>query len=184
MGIKHLQHLLKPCLALPLLLSGGLSSAGGHHDHQQHGAHVHGSAELQLVQEAQRLQLSLRSPLANLVSFAHPPQSDAERAELAAAEATLKQPQQVFNLRGGQCQVTAIEDNFKQLFNKSNSDGHWDISVSYQLQCAQPERLQTVTIELFKQFSGIEKINSQWLSEQAQGAATLTAEQPLFELKD
>ena len=52
---------------------------------------------------------------------------------------------------------------------------HSDIEAAYHFECDAPGKLTSLTVELFEAFSGMEKINVQYVIESKQGAAELTA---------
>lgn len=50
------------------------------HKHlRQYEAHLHGASILNWVMEGQRLQISLKSPVINMLGFEHAPDDDRER---------------------------------------------------------------------------------------------------------
>jgi hypothetical protein len=51
---------------------------------------------------------------------------------------------------------------------------HSDIDAAYHFECDQPGKLTQLTVELFEAFSGMEKLNVQYVVESKQGAAELT----------
>jgi len=52
---------------------------------------------------------------------------------------------------------------------------HSDIEAAYHFECVAPDRLTALTVELFEAFSGMKKIKVQYVIENEQGAAELTA---------
>jgi hypothetical protein len=72
--------ILALCLAMP---------AAGEIE-RQHGAHVHGEAELKLALDGTSLELELELPGMDAVGFEHPPRDEAQKAAIAAAIATLE----------------------------------------------------------------------------------------------
>jgi len=93
-------------LALPFaLLPLAVAQAADDHDHHDHdhehgslAPHVHGVATLNLALEGKVLEIGLDSPAINLVGFEHQASSDADKAKLAAARATLEKPLALFAL--------------------------------------------------------------------------------------
>jgi hypothetical protein len=63
---------------------------------QQHPAHHHGAASLQVSLEGQMLQIAFDGPADNLLGFEHAPRNDAQKQTVARAEQQLKQPTQLF----------------------------------------------------------------------------------------
>lgn len=74
------------------------------------GAHVHGVARLQIAQDGPRVLVELITPAVNLVGFEHAPQTDAQRDEVARAQARLETPRALmaFNGRAG-CRVDSAQ---------------------------------------------------------------------------
>ncbi|WP_157633756.1 DUF2796 domain-containing protein [Thioflavicoccus mobilis] len=54
-------------------------------------------------------------------------------------------------------------------------EAHSDIEAAYHFECEAPDKLTQLTVELFEAFSGMEKIEVQYVIESKQGAAELTA---------
>lgn len=65
-----------------------------------------------------------------------------------------------------------------------DEETHSDISVSYNIQCEQPDNLESLDAsELFVQFPNFEDIRAQWVSDSAQSAKELTADDPILPLR-
>lgn len=67
--------------------------------------------------------------------------------------------------------------------HKKQHSEHADIEAHYVFTCAKAEELKAVTVTLFEQFRSVEKINAQWVSENAQGSDTLKSDANKLELK-
>ncbi|ABC27557.1 ABC-type metal ion transport system, periplasmic component/surface adhesin [Hahella chejuensis KCTC 2396] len=65
---------------------------------EQHGAHVHGAATMNLALEEGKLVVELESPAMNLVGFEHAPATDEERQQVEKAAALLKKGEELFGL--------------------------------------------------------------------------------------
>lgn len=79
-------------------------------DHREHGAHVHGIGQMNVVLDGNTLAIELDSPAANLVGFEHAPRDEAEEAVLEQAVARLRDAAALFALpAAAQCQIEAIE---------------------------------------------------------------------------
>ena len=57
---------------------------------RQHGAHVHGSVEMNIAQDGHDLLIELTSPGMDIVGFEHAPESEAEHKKIDTAIETLK----------------------------------------------------------------------------------------------
>ncbi len=63
---------------------------------EEHGAHVHGAAKLQLAIDGSAVSLMLESPMESLVGFEHAPGSEAEKTALAKLVGALNKPDALF----------------------------------------------------------------------------------------
>jgi hypothetical protein len=61
------------------------------------GAHVHGTASLQVAIDGQTLTLNLETPLENLLGFEHAPRTDKQKAAVRAMSERLNQPGELFS---------------------------------------------------------------------------------------
>jgi hypothetical protein len=191
-------------LALPLALLPLAALAAEHshehddhqheHDHAEHGsldAHEHGAAQLNVVLDGKMLHLQLDSPAMNLVGFEHAAKSDADKAKVAAARSQLAQPQVLFGLNAGDCNISKQEvesplfakhadsHGHKHEHEKSHDSEHSDIHAHYSLDCQKPEDLQQLDLgELFKRFPATEKIQVQLIGPNGQQGLELTPAQP------
>jgi hypothetical protein len=186
-------------LALPfaLLPLAALAAEHSHehdheHDHAEHGsldAHEHGAAQLNVVLDGKMLHLQLDSPAMNLVGFEHAAKSAADKAKVAAARSQLTQPQVLFGLNAGDCNISKQEvesplfakdaDSHEHEHEKSHDSEHSDIHAHYSLDCQKPEELQQLDLgELFKRFPATEKIQVQLIGPNGQQGLELTPAQP------
>lgn len=191
--------ILTASLLAPLaLVAPGISADESHdHEHRQHGAHVHGIAALNLALEGQEVHLELDSPAANIVGFEHAPSSDADHAALDKAVAMLKDGNQLFRFNseaGCQMEKVAVtsplladeheheheeheheEHEHEEHEHEEHEGGdHADIEATYHFECAQPDKLTQLSVELFEAFPRTEKLNVQYVIESKQGAAELS----------
>jgi len=185
-----------------LLVSSAVSAQDKHgheheHEHQeqhrQHDSHVHGIAALNLALEGNEVHIELESPAANIVGFEHAPSSEADHAALDKAVAMLKEGDRLFEFNeSAGCSLEKAhiesalleeehghEDHEEHGYEKHGHDEHEeerhsDIEAVYHFECAKPGRLSQLTVELFEAFSGMEKLNVQYVIENKQGASELT----------
>ena len=179
----HLRQILfTASLFAPLTLAAPASSAGEEHEHQhrRHGAHVHGIAALNLALEGQEVQMELDSPAVNIVGFEHAPGSEADHAALDQAIAALKQGDRLFRFNDGAgCRMDSANVTSALLddgHENHEHEGHTDIQAAYHFQCDEPGKLTQLTVELFEIFPGMQKLEVQYIIEDRQGAAELTAD--------
>lgn len=183
-------------LALPFALlplaTGAVAHSHEHddHDHAEHGsldAHEHGAAQLNVVLDGKALELQLESPAMNLVGFEHAAKTDADKAKVAATRSQLEQPQALFGLAAGDCNVSKQELQSPLFTEHGHNDHHEhakdsehnDIHAHYSLDCQKPEELKQLDLgELFKRFPATEKIQVQLIGPNGQQGLELTPAQP------
>lgn len=193
---------LTVALAAPLMLIGPWTSAEDerHHDHdaehRRHGAHVHGISALNLALEGDEIEIELDSPAANIVGFEHAPSSADDHAALDKAVARLKDGDTLFRFNdeaGCRMETATVssamlddqheaeshthedKDEHDHDAHEHDDETHSDIDAAYHFECDAPDKLTQLTVDLFEAFSGLEKIEVQYVIESKQGAAELTA---------
>ena len=114
---------LKPHYALglgALLLCGGVTQAG---------PHVHGAAELMLAAEGNKIEIILNVPAMSVVGFESQVVSAAQQQAVSDADALLRNPDQLFSLRGGQCVLEDTQVDFSAITDvalDAEEDHHTD----------------------------------------------------------
>lgn len=83
-------------LGLLVLMTTSDMSAADHADHRQHGAHVHGVAQMNLAVDGENVFLELASPAMNIVGFEHQPSTAAQRNAVLEAAARLEEGGSLF----------------------------------------------------------------------------------------
>ena len=76
------------CMAAPALAL-ACAASGAAAAETSHGAHEHGTAELELAVEGSNVVVNFASPMYNLVGFEHAPRDEQDREAVAAARALL-----------------------------------------------------------------------------------------------
>ena len=170
-----------------------------HHEHRQHGAHVHGVAALNLVQEGGEVHIELHGPAANFVGFEHAPASAADHAALDQAVALLKEGDQLFRFNaeaGCRMEHARIDsalleeephghedehahEKHDDHEHEDEGEVHSDLEAEYHFECTEPGRLNRLAVELFGSFQGLEKLKTQYVVGAGQGGAELTARNPV-----
>lgn len=165
------------------------------HSSEQHEAHVHGMAVLQLIQEGSELLLTLNSAAGNLLGFEHAPQTDEQKEQLLNTERKLKNSDTLFQIVGGECALRSQQNNVQKLFAKhsenhhehahehdhqhtsddhhESEDQHENISSEYQYHCSSPSDLNAIEIKLVAHFPALETLEVEWIVANRQGAQTL-----------
>lgn len=149
----------------------GVGLAFAHDEHAHTEAHVHGKANLDLVMQGQDLELSLSTPLDNVVGFEYKPKTEADKAKLNKAKAVLRSADWVKLSPAAQCKLKKVdvEDDFH--------DAHADMEVEVTFQCQKPELLQELELGLFKSFPNLHNLDVQVALPNKQFGAKLTAKQ-------
>lgn len=157
------------------VLAADQSDAPGH---EAHGSHVHGEAQLTLATDGDLLEIMLESPAANLLGFEHIPATAAEQQVWQQQQSMLKSGQWLQLPAAAQCVLRQQQLNDPW----AKAGHHADISLSLSYQCKAAELLNEVRFTLFPQAADLQQITVQWVSGGQQGAATLSAKQPVLQL--
>lgn len=96
-------------------LTTGFSTTGFAEERRELGAHVHGHGTLNMAVEGKTVALELRVPGADIVGFEHEAKTDADKAALKQAEATLSTPGKLFAFeKAAGCKLTGSEVHFSK----------------------------------------------------------------------
>lgn len=185
---------MKPILfsALSLLALLPLTvSAGDQLEHVQHEAHVHGEATLHLVLQGNDLEMELHSPAMNILGFEHKAASAEDKQKIRDAIATLEKAGELFSFSGTQCRFTQAEAELEQEqeqeedghHDEEHQSGHSEFDVEYAFRCDDGASLTAIDVKLPKHFSGIHKLDAEWILNKHQGAAELTADASTIKVK-
>jgi hypothetical protein len=169
-----------------LMVAAAVVAASGNVLAAKTGAHVHGEATLQVVQDGATVTIHLESPLENLVGFEHAPRNDMQKQKVNAMAEKLRQPETLFALTpGAQCkpgsvQLTApvlnlggAEKNGRS--EQKKDDGHAGLDAEMTFTCAVPAALKEIEVKLFEAFRGIHRIDAQVAGPRGQSAVKLTS---------
>jgi len=154
-------------------------------------AHTHGRATLTLALENGILEIKFESPAVNLVGFEHRAKSPEHRKTVTQTETILNEPYLLFSFVDTHCQPDTTTVDVSGIIDEEHDghDGHEDnshskahdesahseISAHYRFRCKDPQTLNSVSVALLSQFTGIEKIDVVWITENKQGAVSLTS---------
>ncbi len=135
------------------------------------GKHEHGRASLNVAVEGERLIIELDSPADNLLGFEHRPASDAEKARLAGALATLRDGAALFAMPpGADCRLRFAAVSPPEY----GGDGHADFEASWEFRCGNMAALEWLEARLFAPFPGIGRLATSILAPAGQKAVVLT----------
>ena len=186
---------LSICLLLPLLMGSTLQAG----ELRQAGTHEHGVARLDLAQEGTQIDLHLESPAMNLLGYEHMPSSDADRQALEKTLAQLREADRLFRFNAqAQCRLmnAAIstplagesgtgamshdthEEPGQDVDHVGDHEGHADIDADYRFECARPDELRRLSLDLFQLFPAMQRLLVQFVTDKRQGGAELTASNP------
>ena len=155
-------------------------------EHRQHGAHEHGAGQLNVVVENNKLMIELSLPAMNVVGFEHPATTTKERELLSQAATWLRDGNAMFApSEAAHCKLVNAELESALLDDAMHepAEEHADFDVSYEFDCAQPERLAALSARLFQRFPGTQHLRTQVISATAQSGGEIDADNPVIELK-
>ena len=189
---------LKPQYAVglgALLLCSGITQAG---------PHVHGAAELMLAAEGNRIEIILNVPAMSVVGFESQVVSAEQQQAVSDADALLRNPDQLFSLRGGQCVLEDTQVDFSAITGVSLDteeehhtedehhtdhehstheeaavdEDHGDIAVKYHFNCDNSAALGQLSFGSDGLPFDLEQINIMWVTELGQGGAEVSLTRP------
>jgi hypothetical protein len=183
------------------------SSAEG--EHREHDAHVHGVAAMNLVVDGRELVLELETPAMNILGFEHAPRNDAEHRAVEEAAASLERAEEwLVPSPGAGCRLETArvesallehndhaegeehgdqeeyENEDKHAHGEDHDEAHTEFHVSYVFHCDYPAELDTLQVNWFGGFPGMEKIEVQAVTESRQIGGELTPDQTVIKLKE
>ena len=159
-----------------------------------HGPHVHGTAELRVAVENNRVDIEFDSPLENLLGFEHVPKTEAQRTAVKTMMAKLNRPETLFRLsKAASC--TAGPVRIQSQFNdavpaksagparKEDADeDHADLTAAFSFNCGAIANLDSIEVLISDAFPGTRTIKAEIIGPRGQSAATLTAKRRLIRL--
>ena len=171
-----------------LLLCGGVTQAG---------PHVHGAAELMLAAEGNKIEIILNVPAMSVVGFESQVVSAAQQQAVSDADALLRNPDQLFSLRGGQCVLEDTQVDFSAITDvaldaeeehaahehsahaeAAVDEDHSDIGVQYHFNCDNSAALEQLRFGPDGLPFDLEQINIMWVTELGQGGAEVSLTRP------
>lgn len=169
------QRLMKreaSALCLALLCATTMCAAADDQLFEDHHAHEHGVATLDVAIEASQLVLQFRSPAMNLVGFERRPRSAQDHAAVSKVMEWLRDPAAQFqpSAEAG-CRVANSEITPPDW---DDPTGHAEFAASYEFSCQQPAALQHLDVQLLQHLDANMKIEVQLASPQGQRSAELT----------
>jgi hypothetical protein len=173
-----------------------------------HGVHNHGVANLTVAFENGAMEIQFVSPAVSLLGFEHKPKTQKQIETIEKTKTLLNSATKVISIGGANCSPDRVnvdilgpagqalkgDEEQEQGHDHHDSDeeyiendrpdvSHSEVSAMYGFDCVDDDELQSVTISLFEYFSGLEKINVNWVTATQQGEATLRPESSTLELR-
>lgn len=159
----------------------------------QHGAHQHGVAKLAVAVDGKQLEITLESPLDNLLGFERAPRTDAEREAVRKMAQRFHAPAGLFTPtpaagctpQGAELASPVLDPALLAATGSAaaaapagkNGDGHADLEATVRFQCANPAALKGVDIGLFKAFPKFRQIDAAVAAGSGQRGSKLSARQ-------
>ena len=155
-------------------------------------SHVHGLSEMFIALENKTLEIEIESPAINLVGFEHKAETKSDKAAVKKVIKLLSRHHEIFSLSGGDCSLvnstidasSIIDTQHQENASHKHEHGHdqhhnkeakhYEVISSYRYHCKKPSTLTAITVNMFDQFSGVEQIETRWLTEAKQNSITLT----------
>ncbi|MDR2051299.1 MAG: DUF2796 domain-containing protein [Deltaproteobacteria bacterium] len=171
-----------------------------------HGPHEHGVAHMNIAVEGGTVEIELETPLANLLSFEHAPESAAQKDEARHMALLLHRADELFLFpAAARCRSAEIElesgalsaellappaggeaarpaagaaapapEKHEGEEEHEGEEGHADLDAAFTFHCANPAALNSLELDLFKKFPGVNEIEAQLITGKGQKAAELT----------
>ena len=159
-------------LSLALLCATPICAAAEGELFEEHHAHEHGVATLEVAVDASRLALQFRSPAMNLLGFEHPPRTAQDTAAVARAMKWLRDPATQFQPSAdARCSVTrsdVVPPDWE------HSAEHAEFAADYEFHCKHPAALQHLEVRLLEQLVPDVKFEVQVASPAGQHSTELT----------
>ena len=136
-------------LCLSLMCVTAMCAAADDELFEEHHAHEHGVATLEVAVEASQLVLQFRSPAMNLLGFEHSPRSAQDNAAVSRAMKWLRNPAAQFQPSAdARCAVTKSAVTSPDW---ERSTEHSEFAATYEFNCQQPAALRHLEVRLLEQ---------------------------------
>ena len=154
-------------------------------EHREHRSHEHGAAELMIAWSGNDLAIDLQTPAYNVLGFEYAPTTEAEQALLDESVTALQADDLLQFSPEANCMLTSatVETELADEAHEDEEEAetHSDIDVSYNIQCQQPDNLESLDVSrLFAQFPNFAGLRAQWVSDIQQSAKELTPDDPVL----
>ncbi|MEZ5775587.1 MAG: DUF2796 domain-containing protein [Hyphomicrobiaceae bacterium] len=190
----------KVCLPVAALFALATTPAGAE-EVRQLGAHVHGHGRLGIAIEGRTVSLELEAPGMDIVGFEHPATTDADKAIVEQAKATLADPSKLFAFpadAGCRTVSTEVELHAEEHHDDEDEaatgataeagedhddhDGHTEFHVTYNLDCAEPASIGTIELPFFAAFPGSQELDVTIVGDRGQAEIEVPRASPRLDL--
>lgn len=187
-------RMLIASLMIPALSSAN-ALAHEHEDEEGHrlGAHVHGKAQMAIVITGEDIDISVESPLHNILGFEHAPASPEEAEQVLAANDLLLHGDELFRFNApAKCHQTEASNSLvlpgkeadeSEAAESGAENPHRDLDADYGFACDHPDRLKSVSIRMFEKFPNLQTLEVVVFRDNIQHASELTADAPTLSLE-
>lgn len=195
--VKHSLPLLLAVSSIAFINASQANDHAHDHNHEQHAldSHVHGMANLDIVLEDTMLLASIKAPAADLVGFEHVASTDEDTNKVYDMLGKMELANVLWTLpEAAQCerQETHVEHDLLENVDHSGHDhdhdhkhdddhAHSDVMVDYYYECANPEQLGNVRVNLFDNFPSLHELQGQLILPSGQKGQTLTPSQNMIQ---
>jgi hypothetical protein len=148
----------------------------------EHGAHVHGAAKLQVAIDGSAVTLMLESPMNSLVGFEHAPGNESEKAALGRLVAALEKPDTLFVFSpaaGCASSSTKLEspliadEPYDHKHEEKHEEKHSDLDGEFSFVCKEAGKLTQLTVNLFDVAANLQDLDVEIAAPRGQTAAEL-----------
>jgi hypothetical protein len=156
---------------------------------RQHGAHVHGSATMNLALDGDTLEIELEAPGMDIVGFEHAARDPAQEAALADAIATLQAADWLILPAAAACTLSTASVHTRgykadepehahahahvEHGHDGADDDHSEFHGTLAWSCARPAALDAIEVRLGGRFPALERLTVVVLSDHGQSRVVL-----------
>jgi Protein of unknown function (DUF2796) len=195
-------HIMKQILSLLSILAAVPALA---EDTRQLDAHEHGVGVLNIAIEGTTVAMEFHAPGADIVGFEYAAESEADRAAVDAAVATLAAPLDLFVLPAeAECSVKQAiaglkseevhgehadhddhseHDDHAEHEENADETGHTEFHSEYTLACADPDALSDITFAYFDIFENARELEVQIITSSGAQAFEVERDAPALDLR-
>lgn len=150
------------------------------HDHREHGAHVHGSAELSIAFDGAQGKIEFKTPSDSIVGFEHAAKSAADKK---AVEDSLKK------FETNIAEMISFDKTLQCQFSKEKLEvvvegkNHSNTVAAFNVRCSQSPVGATLVFNIQKHFPKIKDVDAQIIADTVQKSVEIKAAGTSVELK-